>query len=515
MKVRFRWPHVYRLQWKLTLTYTLVTTAAILVVEVALVVVAWGMLLRSNAWPKLFIPMFEDAVADIAPSVAARPPDTVRLQQWLETLSRSGKISTESSDSSRQHVRLNLSPAALSLTIITDAEGRVLATFPDRECTTGMLVENCLPPVALQPVQAAFQGEKAPDRLVVRARHEVFLAVPIYKSSAEDEVVGTFVAQIVLPRWTQLPREILGMLFPSALIILLLAVPVGTLFGFLAARGLTRRLTALANAADAWGRGDFSLFVHDTSRDELGQVARRLNRMAEELQNLLQAREELAAIEERHRLARDLHDSVKQQVFATTLQIAAARNLLDTHPDQAKEHLAEAERLAHQAQQELTALIRELRPAALTGKGLAAALQEYVETWARQSGIHADLRLRGERPLPLHIEQAVFRVIQEALANVVKHSGADAVTVTLLWSQSALDVVVEDNGQGFHVQGALSKGLGLNNMAERVRALGGEFRIVSHPGQGTRLSFRIPLNEESAHQGNRRGEGGEDFRAHR
>jgi signal transduction histidine kinase len=116
--------------------------------------------------------------------------------------------------------------------------------------------------------------------------------------------------------------------------------------------------------------------VHDPSGDELGQLARRLNGMAEQVQNLLAVRQELAVIEERHRLARDLHDSVKQQIFAMAMQVAAARTLMDNNSDAARVRLTEAERLVKQAQQELTALIRELRPAALGDKGLVVALRE-------------------------------------------------------------------------------------------------------------------------------------------
>ncbi len=133
------------------------------------------------------------------------------------------------------------------------------------------------------------------------------------------------------------PGEILRTLVPSAAVVTLFAALVGTVFGFFTARGLVRRLQALIAAAEAWSRGDFSVTVHDTSRDEVGHLARRLNRMAEQLQNLLQARQELAALEERHRLARELHDAVKQQVFAAGMQLAVVRQgiraFLETRDD--------------------------------------------------------------------------------------------------------------------------------------------------------------------------------------
>ena len=490
MGLRLRVPQIHRLQWKLTLTYTLVTTGAVLVVEAALLLAAWWMLSRSDVWPKLLVPVFQDATSTLAPAIEAVPPDTKQLDAWLEDLLSSGRVRVSQTN---ERLQIHISPASFSLATITDAQGRVLASVPAGECAQGVFIQKCVSVEAREVIDAALRGESDANQLVLRSQKHIFVATPIV--SSDEEVVGAFLVRIHMPgNWAQLPKEVLGTLLSSGLLILLLSVPVGTLFGFFTARGLTRRLNALAQAADAWARGDFSQFVHDSSPDELGQVARRLNRMAEELQNLLQAREEWAALEERHRLARDLHDSVKQQVFATALQIAAARNLLDTEPEQSKQHLVEAERLVRQAQQELTVLIQELRPAALEGKGLAPALQEYVDTWARQTGIHAEVRLRGERALPLPVEQAIFRLVQEALANVAKHSAADRTTVTLEWTQDALVVTVEDNGKGFNVQEAMGRGLGLANMKERVQALGGHIRILSSPGQGTRVEAYVPLS---------------------
>ena len=282
-------------------------------------------------------------------------------------------------------------------------------------------------------------------------------------------------------------------LFPSALVVLAFAAVVGTVFGFLTARGLTRRLEALMRAADRWSRGDFSVAVRDTSQDELGELIRRLNRMAEELQNLLATREELAALEERNRLARDLHDAVKQQVFATVMQVAAARHLLAQDPEQAKIHLEEAERLARQAQQELNALIRELRPAALEGKGLVAALREYVAEWSQQTGIAAEVRVQGERPLPLRVEQALFRIVQEALSNVAKHSAATRVDVHLAWAPDGVTLTVTDDGRGFDVAEARGKGIGLRSIEERVAGLQGWLTIDSAPGHGTRIVVHLPV----------------------
>jgi NarL family two-component system sensor histidine kinase LiaS len=242
---------------------------------------------------------------------------------------------------------------------------------------------------------------------------------------------------------------------------------------------------------DAWSKGNLSVAARDSSADELGQLAQRLNHMAEELKTLLQVRQELATVEERNRLARDLHDSVKQQLFATGMQVGAARALLALDTNRADERLIDAERLAHAAQQELTMIIHELRPAALESKGLAAALRDYVDDWARHSGIRADISYQGERELPLVLEQALFRVAQEALANVARHSGASHADVRVIWSPESVLLSVSDNGHGFNPESQARHGVGLKSMHERLDTLGGTLTVASTPGQGTTVSAQI------------------------
>ncbi|HLJ36263.1 MAG TPA: sensor histidine kinase, partial [Ktedonobacteraceae bacterium] len=233
-------------------------------------------------------------------------------------------------------------------------------------------------------------------------------------------------------------------------------------------------------------------FAHDTSQDELGQMSRQLNSMAEQLQNLLQARQEIATLEERNRLARDLHDSVKQQIFAVVMQIGATKLLLKRDVNAAEVRLNEAEKLVKQAQQELTSLIRELRPAALEGKGFVAALRELTTGWAQQTDIVANLRVEGTQPLSLAVEEALFRIAQEALSNVARHSKATLVQMLLTTTEDTVTLSVVDNGQGFDATCLDAPGVGLLSMRERVKALGGDVQIESTVGKGTRIIVHCP-----------------------
>jgi NarL family two-component system sensor histidine kinase LiaS len=275
------------------------------------------------------------------------------------------------------------------------------------------------------------------------------------------------------------------------LIIAVIAL-IGLVTGALISANLRGRIVRIAAAAQAWSQGDFSSPVRDTSRDELGQLAGDLNRMAGQIQTLLASRQALAVVEERNRLARDLHDTVKQHVFANALLVRAARKQLDRDPGAARARLEEAEQLAEQTQQELINLIGALRPAALADKGLMGMLCAYAEEWSQRTGIPVDLRAQGERRTPLDVEEAYYRVAQEALTNVARHSGASHVEIQLAWTGETLEMTVRDDGQGFVVEESSGKGLGLASMRERVEALGGALSICSG-ASGTGLEARTPL----------------------
>ncbi len=279
----------------------------------------------------------------------------------------------------------------------------------------------------------------------------------------------------------------------GGLYFILIASVVGTLTGLLIMRNVTRRLHRITQAAQAWSKGEFAVEVRDPSRDEIGQLGNDLNSMAEQLHTLLVTREELATIEERNRLARDLHDSIKQNVFATALLVGAARTYLPPDMLPAQTYLAEAEALAEQTRQELTAVIYELRPARLEDKGLAVVLREYAEEWSGRMGIAVAMHVQGERVIALDIEEALFRVAQESLANIAHHSGAEHVTIQLAWDGSQVRLTITDDGTGFDVAHANGRGVGLASMRERMAAHNGTLALSSAASE-TRVEATIPLH---------------------
>ena len=194
--------------------------------------------------------------------------------------------------------------------------------------------------------------------------------------------------------------------------------------------------------------------------------------------------------EERKRLARDLHDEVNQALTAILLRLQAVSQ--DAPPKVADE-LAEVRRLVNQAMDELLRLARQLRPTALDDHGLYSAIESQVRRFSSQTGIETELRTNGE-PTELDDDReiAVFRVAQEALANVARHADASRVDIELgPLADGGIELTVRDDGRGFATSGQ-SDGLGLNGMAERARLVGGELEIDSSLGAGTAVSLRVP-----------------------
>jgi signal transduction histidine kinase len=234
-----------------------------------------------------------------------------------------------------------------------------------------------------------------------------------------------------------------------------------------------------------------SVYGHTLRQVEL---ARRQNEaLLGELREAQHQLRALAADEERGRIARDLHDSAKQQAFALSAQLDAARSRLRQSPEAAERHLLQAEQLADSLRQELAALILDLRPPALGDGGLAAALHAYAARWSEHTGIAAEVTIEGKHPPPVAFEGPLLRIAQEALANVGRHSGARRVGIRLELSPSRVGMEIADDGRGFD-QEQVRAGVGLASMRERAVALpGGTLAVESRPGAGTRVNVRATL----------------------
>ena len=209
---------------------------------------------------------------------------------------------------------------------------------------------------------------------------------------------------------------------------------------------------------------------------------------------LYQRAQQLAVMEERNRLARDLHDSVTQSLYGVTLFAEAAGRLLSAgNVDLATEHLQDLQKTAQDALREMRLLIFELRPPLLGENGLAMALQARLEAVEERAGLETTFRMEGqEQRLPPEIEEGLYRVAQEALNNALKHAQAQQIQVYLCQQLTRVTLEVSDDGIGFDVAAPPRRGgMGLRSMTERAAQLGAKLNICSQPGKGTCVSVEV------------------------
>jgi signal transduction histidine kinase len=209
---------------------------------------------------------------------------------------------------------------------------------------------------------------------------------------------------------------------------------------------------------------------------------------------LLERSRELSIVEERNRLARELHDAVNQKLFALVLTAESASTLLERDAGAAAGQVTRLGELAQEALEELRGLIFELRPASLEEEGLAATLRKEVAMLERVHERDIELRITGATKAEPEIEGEVLRIAQEALANALRHADAERVELRLQGRDGRLTVTVADDGVGFDPEapGLRSRRLGLTSMEERARALGGTLAVVSRPGEGTTVTLEVP-----------------------
>src|SRR3712207_85096 len=204
----------------------------------------------------------------------------------------------------------------------------------------------------------------------------------------------------------------------------------------------------------------------------------------------------LGAVEERNRLAREIHDTLAQGLTATALQLESADALLDAGSEKAHEPLRRALSLTRSNLEEARRSVLDLRAAPLEGRPLSEALKAFVDRWEAETGIGTRYRaVNGSRPLPPRVEAALYRICQEALANVARHAEAGRVTVQLVATPDRVRLVVEDDGRGFDLSDVPEDRHGLVGMRERTKMLGGTLKVKSIPGAGTSIEATVPLEK--------------------
>ena len=234
--------------------------------------------------------------------------------------------------------------------------------------------------------------------------------------------------------------------------------------------------------------------------EEIDKLSRSFNLLLERIEEERRRSGTLAMRaqeEERRRLARDLHDEVNQALTAILLRLEA---LAQDSPAENADQVDELKRLVNKAMEELLNLARQLRPSALDDHGLMPAVEGQLKRFSARTGIEVSLNAEGDPDsLPADVQTAVYRILQEALANIGRHAGATAVSVDIEADDGRLELRIRDDGEGFDPAalpgapggGGPGAGLGLSGMAERARLANGELDVRSAPGGGTTVMLRI------------------------
>ncbi len=208
---------------------------------------------------------------------------------------------------------------------------------------------------------------------------------------------------------------------------------------------------------------------------------------------MYEASRELSVLDERNRLARELHDAMTQTLFSLRLAVETAAALVTADPAGATAELDAARGLVDATFAELRALVFELRPPALDADGLVTTVRKHLEVAGRAHGLRVEVTAVGDERLPPQTERELFRIVQEAVTNVLRHARASTLQVALAFEQGRVTVSVRDDGRGFDpaARSIRSRRLGLTSMRERARALGGSLSVESAPGEGTTVRVEV------------------------
>jgi signal transduction histidine kinase len=286
-----------------------------------------------------------------------------------------------------------------------------------------------------------------------------------------------------------------GSLVGPGMVVLVLLLPVGALFGLLSTGRLIRRVRRLSEGTAAMAGGDLRVRIPVSDGDEVGSLERAFNGMAERLDAAVTEQRVAAGAEARHaernRIARELHDSISQDLFSVGLVAAGMRKALPPGSE-LYDQAVSMERSLAQTMREMRALLLQLRPVALEDLGLAAALEEVCRVYQARLGVPIALRVDPVSLEP-EVEHAVLRVVQEAIGNAIRHGDPSAIELRLTAADGVIEVVVQDDGCGFDPLSATGRhGMGLALMRERMRELGGTVGVVSAPDEGTTITVSLP-----------------------
>ncbi|MDP2971591.1 MAG: sensor histidine kinase, partial [Deltaproteobacteria bacterium] len=293
------------------------------------------------------------------------------------------------------------------------------------------------------------------------------------------------------------------------LLLLLFAIGISTLaIGITLNQLVVKKIQHFVEVASLFGRGDFKRTISFKSDDEIKTLADSFNLMAKALMEKMRLeRKYLSQIieaqeNERKRISRELHDEIGQALTAIKFNLDMIDKELPQNFSFARGRLVEAKSLSNQTLTAMRQLSMDLRPTMLDDLGLIPTLRWYIQNFSSRLNIYSDFKAIGfEEKLPPQIETAFYRIIQEALNNIAKHSAANRIEISLERRDSMISASIVDNGKGFDLHKVLhpespERGFGIIGMQERVSLLGGHIDFQSGPGFGTHIHIEVPNKEE-------------------
>jgi signal transduction histidine kinase len=244
----------------------------------------------------------------------------------------------------------------------------------------------------------------------------------------------------------------------------------------------------------------------DEAREESQKQQAELQSAYQQLQSYTTQAEELAVLQERNRLARELHDSVTQSLYSLTLFTEAARHMAEEKGDEdIEQYIGQIGVIGQQALKEMRLLVYELQPPELEREGLVRALRKRLEAVEGRAGVEARLEVDDLGKLPGDVERELYRIAQEALNNALKHAAAGSVVLYLRQSNGNIEMEIVDDGVGFDPEATPDRGgLGLKSIRERAEHIGGSVAIRSQPGEGTSVKVSVPqitVNDQKTESG--------------
>jgi len=311
------------------------------------------------------------------------------------------------------------------------------------------------------------------------------------------------------PKWLSVQS-----IFLFILLYIGLAMFISFYVGFKSSGDMREKLDYLSVLITQFSNGNYDSRVYVNEKDELARIGNEMNelggklqnqvkslqRMADEKSELAKTAHKSAVIEERQRLARDLHDAISQQLFALTMLSEAAVKQIDINPSLAKEQMTEVAQAALYSQAEMRALLLHLRPVYLSGDPLVKGIHKLIEELKQKCQIDFQVTIDSDLTLSEMIEEHIFRIVQEAFSNILRHAFASEVKLAIVQKDKEVLIHIADNGKGFDIENNTNKkaSYGLKTMQERSEEIGGTFIVRSNKDEGTYIDIKIPYQKTKA-----------------